>query len=65
MTIEGVFGIDLVFVVPKRLQIFIGQKFELGNADAVFAGNYATERTSDFHDAFDRTIGRLKHFGIV
>ena len=59
------FRIDLVFVVPKRLQIFIGQKFELGDADAVFARNHAAERTGDFHDAFDRTVGRLKHFSIV
>ncbi len=65
MTVEGVFGIDLVFVVPKRLQVFIGQKFELGDADAVFAGNHTAERAGEFHDAFDRTVGGLKHLGVV
>ena len=65
MTVEGVFGIDLVFVVPKRLQVFIGQKFELGDADAVFARNHAAERAGELHDAFDRTVGGLKHLGVV
>ena len=52
VTIEGVLGIDCSFVVPKRLQVFIGQRNRAGDADAVFAGKSPPKRAR-FHDAFD------------
>ena len=39
--VEAALRVDARFVIPKRLHFFIGEVFELGDADAVFARNHA------------------------
>ena len=56
--------IDPGLIGKERREFFLAQKFELGDADAMFAGNDAVERARQRHDARDRRVGGLQH-GVV
>ena len=65
VAIEMPFGVYFGFVVPKRLHFFIGKKFQLGDADAVFARNHAVQAACDVHNAANRLMRGLQHFVII
>ena len=65
VAVEAALRIDFGFVVPEGLHFFVGKEFELGDADAVLAGNHAVELAGDAHDAFDCFVGGLQHFVII
>ncbi len=57
--------IDLLLVVAEGADFGFGEKLQLGDADAVLAGNHAIQRTGEVHDALDRLVGGLQHLVIV
>ena len=57
--------IDLGFVIPKWLHFFVGQVFQLGDADAVLTRNHAIQIAGDFHDAVYGFVGDLQHLVII
>ena len=65
VAIEMPFGVYFGFVVPKRLHFGVGEKFQLGNTDAVFARNHAVQAAGDVHNAGDRLMRGLQHFVII
>jgi hypothetical protein len=45
--VEATFGIDPAACIQRKgLKLLIGEEFELGDADAVLAGDHAVKRTS-------------------
>ena len=59
VAIEMPFGINFGFVIPKRLHFGVGQKFQFGDADAVFARNHAVQAAGDVHNAGNRLMRGL------
>ena len=65
VAVEAAFGVYFSFVVPKRLHFGVGQKFQFGDADAVFARNHAVQAACDVHNTGDRLMRGLQHFVII
>ena len=63
--VEAALGVHAVFVVGERLQLFSRQEVQLGDADAVLAGDDAIERARQHHDAGHGTVRRLQHVVVV
>jgi hypothetical protein len=63
--VEAAFRIDLLLVGAEGADFFFGQEFELGDADAVLAGNDSVQSARQMHDAFDRPVRRLQHLVVV
>ena len=63
--VEATFRIDPFLVASKSADLFIGQKFQLGDADAVLARDHAIERTRQQHDAGDCRMRILQHLVMV
>ncbi len=63
--VETAFRIDPSLVIAEAARLVVRQVLELGDADAVLAGDHATEVASDPHDAADCTVGRLQHLVVV
>ena len=58
-------GIDALLVVAEIADLVFGQEFQLGDADAVFAGDHAVQRTRQRHDARHRRVRILQHLVVV
>ena len=57
--------IDALLVARERRELVVGQELELGDADAVLAGDDAAERARERHDAHDDRVRRLQHRVVV
>ena len=57
-------GIDPLLVGDEGVQLFLFQKLELGDADAVLAGDDAAEPGRQRHDARHHPVGLVQH-GVV
>ena len=62
--VEAPLGVDALFVRDKRGDLLGGEVVQLGDADAVLAGDDAAEAARQRHDAVDRGVGLLQH-GVV
>ena len=63
--VEPAFGVYTQLVVREGLQFGFGQKVQLGDADAVLAGDDAVERARQHHDAGDGAVRSLQHVVVV
>ena len=63
--VETSLRVDPLFVVGKRLQFRVSEELQLGNTNAMFTGNHATQRTRQHHDAFDCCMRGLQHVVVV
>ena len=63
--VEAALRIDAALVVGERRELLVGQELELGDADAVLAGDDAVQRARERHDARDRGVRLLQHPVIV
>ena len=64
-TVEITVRVDFIFVCTEWCKLFFGQKFEFGDADAMFTRNHAVKVAGNLHDARDRFICLLQHVIIV
>ena len=64
-TVEAAFWIDLVLVGPELGHFIVGEIVELGDADAVFAGNYPIQAARKRHDAVHAAVCGLQHFVMI
>ncbi len=62
--IEAAFRIDAVLIGTEGARFVVAQEFELGDADAVFAGDHAVERAGDRHDPRHCRVRQRQH-GVV
>ena len=62
--VETAFRVDTVLVGSELGDLLRLQKIELGDADAVLAGDHPAQIFRQVHDAVHRTIGLLQH-GVV
>ena len=58
-------GINLAAIGGQLLDALRFQVLELGNADAVFAGNHAAQRNHLGHDLVDAAVGAVQHGPVV
>ena len=63
--VETAFRVNFLFVGDERRDLVFVQIVELGDADAVFAGNHPAQIFCQLHDAINRRIGLLQHLVIV
>ena len=63
--VEAALGIDRSLVRGERRDLVVGQVLELGDADAVLAGDHAAQAPRERHDARDRRVGVLQHRVVV
>ena len=63
--VEAALGVDAPLVVGERRELVVGQELELGDADAVLAGDHAVEAARQLHDAGDGSVRRLQHLVVV
>src|SRR6202166_3533513 len=64
MLVEPAFGVDALLVRAKRSKFRVGQKLELGDADAMLAGNDAVQAAGNAHDSLHRAARGVQH-GVV
>jgi hypothetical protein len=62
--VEAAVRVDLVLVGGEFRQGLVRQEFQLGDADAVLAGDDAVQGFRQAHDARHRLVGGLQH-GVV
>ena len=63
--VEVTVGVHLLFVGAERGDFLLAEEFQLGDADAVLAGNHAAQRARQRHDAFHRLVRGLQHLVVV
>ena len=63
--VEPALGIDLALVGAERRDLVRLEVLELGDADAVLAGDHPAERAREPHDARDRGVRRPQHRVVV
>ena len=63
--VEAAFRVHLCLVAGKGGDFLVRQKLQLGDANAVFAGNDAVERARQRHDAGHRLVRGLQHHIVV
>ena len=63
--VEAALRIDALLVVAELGGLGVGQELELGDADAVLAGDHAVEVARDLHDAHDGAVRLLQHLVVV
>ncbi len=63
--VEAPLRIDSLLVVAELRGLRSREEFQLGDADAVLAGDHATEVARDLHDAHDRTVRLLQHLVVI
>ena len=63
--VEAALGIDLLLVFGERRDFAFFEEVELGDADAVLAGDHAAQVLRQLHDAVDRAVGLLQHRVVV
>src|ERR1700675_171257 len=65
MPVEAALRIDAVLVGTKLRELRVGKILQLGNADAVFAGNHAVQVAGNAHDPRHNAIGCVQHRVVV
>ncbi|OMP13753.1 hypothetical protein COLO4_01016 [Corchorus olitorius] len=63
--VEAAVRIDAALVGSEVGDLFVGQEFQLGDADAVLARNHTVQRTRQRHDAGHRLVGVLQHVVVI
>ena len=57
--------VDLLLVLHERVDLVGAEVADLGQADAVLAGDHAAEVDRELHDAVDHAVGLVKHAVVV
>jgi hypothetical protein len=63
--VEVAVRVDPAFEIAEGPDFVFAEELQLGNADAMLAGDHAAELARQRHDAFDRVVGRLQHRVVV
>ncbi|MNV08932.1 hypothetical protein D3C71_994100 [compost metagenome] len=63
--VETAFRVHLALVLGKGAQLFVGQKLQLGDANAVFARDHAVQAARQHHDARHGLVRGLQHLIVV
>ena len=63
--VEMAVGVNFLLVFLERTDLVRSQKLELGESDAMLAGDHAIKIAGNLHDAHDSLVGLAQHFIVI